>query len=140
MDFAQACMCDRTPFLKEPGIACKSTKSVKIVLCLIFVLEFDYKVIIYLKVLFYYLQSHIFFTHFFDPLYFLVLHFCALNISIYLHKQKCFFFTLINFWMLFQAITCSSSVYRVLFLFCSRKISFMITVYTSTVYKLFLIG
>ena len=94
MDFAQACMCDRTPFLKEPGIACNSTKSVKIVLCLIFVLEFDYKVIIYLKVLFYYLQSHIFFTHFFDPLYFLVLHFCALNISIYLHKQKCFFFTL----------------------------------------------
>ena len=29
MEFAQACMCDRTPFLKEPGIAYNSTKSAK---------------------------------------------------------------------------------------------------------------
>ena len=45
MEFAQAYMCDRTPFLKEPGIACNSTKPAKIVLCLLYVLEFYYKVI-----------------------------------------------------------------------------------------------
>ena len=58
---------------------------------------------------------------------------CLVNIC--LVKIQYYKFCIFNFWMLFQVITCSSSVYRVLFffysffLFYSRKISYMVIVY-----------
>ena len=70
MEFAQACMCDRTPFLKGPGIACNSTKSAKIVPCLLFVLEFYYKVITFKSFISLFTVSYIFYSLFSPPIFF----------------------------------------------------------------------
>ena len=89
MEFAKACICDRTPFLKGPGILCVRVPN----LCLLFVLEFYCKVLTYLKVLFYYIQSALFFIHFFHPLYFLLIFGCffkSLHV-VPLFTESCYF-------------------------------------------------